>query len=607
MSDLSILAGATSQSINVDLYVLATGAAQTGLVFNSSGLTAYYSFTGANATSTQISLVTLATVTTAYSSGGFIAIDGTNMPGLYRLDLPNAALATSKGREVIITLTGFSGMATRHIKIELTAVDNQSTGFGLVNASANVVQISGSNVSATTAQLGVNVVNWNNTVVATPATAGIPDINVKNMNNVAATSITTINANQGTTQPINFTGTAGSALVKSDMTDIAGSAVSTSTAQIGVNLVNISGSAVSTSTAQLGINLVNWNGTAATSTIPPDAIFIRSGTAQAGGATSITLDAGASATNNLYNNETIFIRSGTGAGQSNIITGYVGSTKVATVNNTWATNPDSTSVFSILSIGPFNANTVQSTNVVQWNGTNVSSPATAGIPDVNVKNMNNVAATSITTINANQGTTQPVNFSGTGSSAFIKSDTEQLNAQAVSTSGTVTFPNATIASTTNITAGTITNATNVTNLTNAPTVGDFTSTMKTSLNNSTPASITGAVGSVTGNVGGNVTGSVGSVVAAVAITSNRKKGSSDTVLFAMYNSTTGGEQTGLTVTSNISKDTGSFASTSNSVVEIANGWYYITLTSTEMNANNIALQMSATGAITRDIYLQTQP
>lgn len=42
-------------------------------------------------------------------------------------------------------------------------------------------------------------------------------------------------------------------------------------------------------------------------------------------------------------------------------------------------------------------------NVKQWNGTNVATPATAGIPDVNVKNMNNVAATPITTIKAVQG------------------------------------------------------------------------------------------------------------------------------------------------------------------------------------------------------------
>ena len=81
---------------------------------------------------------------------------------------------------------------------------------------------------------------------------------------------------------------------------------------------------------------------------------------------------------------------------------------------------------------------------------------------------------------------------------------------------------------TNITAGTITT---VTNLTNAPTNGDLTATMKTSVTTAATAatptaaavtgavgsvtgavgSVTGAVGSVTGNVGGNVVGSVGSV------------------------------------------------------------------------------------------------
>lgn len=52
-----------------------------------------------------------------------------------------------------------------------------------------------------------------------------------------------------------------------------------------------------------------------------------------------------------------------------------------------------------------------------------------------------------------------------------------------------------------------------TNLTNAPTAGDFTSTMKTSIGTAVAAS---AVASVTGNVGGNVTGSVGSVVGLTA-------------------------------------------------------------------------------------------
>lgn len=88
--------------------------------------------------------------------------------------------------------------------------------------------------------------------------------------------------------------------------------------------------------------------------------------------------------------------------------------------------------------------------------------------------------------------------------ARVTANTDQLAGQTVTAAAGVTFP-ASVASPTNITAGTITTATN---LTNAPTAGDFTATMKTSIGTAVAAS---AVASVTGNVGGNVTGSVGSV------------------------------------------------------------------------------------------------
>lgn len=78
---------------------------------------------------------------------------------------------------------------------------------------------------------------------------------------------------------------------------------------------------------------------------------IRSGTAQAGAVSTITLDASASATDNLYNNSQVWIVGGTGAGQTRQISSYVGSTKVATVNANWAITPDATSVFMILPLG----------------------------------------------------------------------------------------------------------------------------------------------------------------------------------------------------------------------------------------------------------------
>jgi hypothetical protein len=74
---------------------------------------------------------------------------------------------------------------------------------------------------------------------------------------------------------------------------------------------------------------------------------IRSATAQAGAASTITLDVGASAVDNFYNDALVYIVSGSGAGQARVITGYVGATQVATISPNWITNPSATSVFVI--------------------------------------------------------------------------------------------------------------------------------------------------------------------------------------------------------------------------------------------------------------------
>ena len=72
------------------------------------------------------------------------------------------------------------------------------------------------------------------------------------------------------------------------------------------------------------------------------------GTAQAGSiATTIKLAATASATDDIYNNMTVYISSVTGSGQIKTITDYVGSTKIATVS-AWTTTPDATSVYEVM-------------------------------------------------------------------------------------------------------------------------------------------------------------------------------------------------------------------------------------------------------------------
>ena len=195
-----------------------------------------------------------------------------------------------------------------------------------------------------------------------------------------------------------------------------------------VNIGKWLGTLVTAATAGIpDVNVKNWGNVAPNALIQGrvDSIEeIETGTAQSGSSISITLRAGASATDDIYTDSHITILSGTGAGQTRLITSYTGSSKIAVVSPNWQTNPGGTSIYAII---PFNR-----VDISHWLGT-LTTAATAGIPDVNVKNINNVSTSSVTTISANQGTTQPINFTGTGASALVKSDTVDIAGAAVST------------------------------------------------------------------------------------------------------------------------------------------------------------------------------
>jgi len=79
--------------------------------------------------------------------------------------------------------------------------------------------------------------------------------------------------------------------------------------------------------------------------------LVTSGFAQAGGASTITLTSFSSATDDVYVGETVWISGGTGFGQERVITAYNGTTKVATVDRAWTTNPDSTSTYEVYPFG----------------------------------------------------------------------------------------------------------------------------------------------------------------------------------------------------------------------------------------------------------------
>ena len=97
-----------------------TGAGLTGLVYNSSGLTAHYLPEG-DATATAITLATMTVGT--WATGGFKEVDSTNMPGVYEIGLPDAVIdATSEG-STLVMLKGATNMAPVLLEIELDKID----------------------------------------------------------------------------------------------------------------------------------------------------------------------------------------------------------------------------------------------------------------------------------------------------------------------------------------------------------------------------------------------------------------------------------------------------------------------------------------------------
>jgi hypothetical protein len=113
--DRIVLKGTTSQLIEFEVDSTA-GGVLTGLAFNTASLIAYYYREGA-ASTVAISLVTMTLGT--WVSGGFVAVDGTHMPGVYQLGIPNAALI-SGANHVVIQLSGAALMLPKTILIDLT-------------------------------------------------------------------------------------------------------------------------------------------------------------------------------------------------------------------------------------------------------------------------------------------------------------------------------------------------------------------------------------------------------------------------------------------------------------------------------------------------------
>lgn len=314
---------------------------------------------------------------------------------------------------------------------------NTSHWGGTAIASAlvrgNLIQIAGSAVDATAAQLGVNVVN------------------IKGSSSVGAAGYVGFDwsAINAPTTTVDLSGTTIAITQKVDLNTIKTQAVTCSggvtvPAATLASTTNITAGTITTAT-----NVTTVNGLAAgvitAAAIADGAIdratfaadtglqTIRSNTAQAGAAGSITLDASASSVTDFYDHCTVYITGGTGVGQHRIITAYNGTTKVATVDVNWSTTPDNTSTFAIMH---GKVDLAASSAVVSADISTIAGQTASASDTVNFDLLVNLDAA----VSSRMATyTQPTGFLA------------------------ATFPT-TVASTTNITAGTITTTTNLTNL-----------------------------------------------------------------------------------------------------------------------------------------------
>lgn len=318
--------GTTDYSCMVRVVDSSDGTPETTVAYNTAGVDLWYRRPGGAHTS-----ITEATQTEggAHSDGGFVHVSD----GYCRLDLPDAAVAS--GADYVDVGGTFTGMIVIGGRIRLTDVDLDDATRGgmtaLPNASADAaggLPISDAGGLDLDAVLSGNTPQTGDSYARLGAPAGAS----------IAADIGTVDTVVDGIQTDLSNGTDGLGALKAIM-DTSGVVVSDKTgfrlSATGVDDIFDEALSGHTSAGSFGAAMY----------------LARSNTAQAGASTTITLDASASSTDDFYNNNWIWIVSGTGAGQGNTISDYNGTTKVATVQDTWATNPSSDSVFVIMPRG----------------------------------------------------------------------------------------------------------------------------------------------------------------------------------------------------------------------------------------------------------------
>lgn len=321
--------------------------------------------------------------------------------------------------------------------------DSLVAGSDLIDVS--VVQNAGTNITSASGRQEVNVSHYGGT--AGTFSAGRPEVNTTHAAGTAwgsgAITAAAIASNAITSAKVATDAIGAAQLATDAVTEIWNgnpNLIRTNTAQGGTsNSITLDASASATNglydpsliviTGGTGVGqarlVTDYNGTSKVAIVnrdwrttpdntsvyrllaAPNMTSLNEGLAQAGGASTITLNALASATDNVYNGQCVWITTGTGQDQLRLITGYVGSTKVATVGEAWVTQPTSSSGYMILPHGrslvvAMNTDTITSGAVASSAVTEIQSGLATSS---SISALNNLSAAQVTaavpTANAN--------------------------------------------------------------------------------------------------------------------------------------------------------------------------------------------------------------
>ncbi len=144
----TITKGATSQSIELYIVDSTDGTPETGVLWNTAGIDLKYRRKDAVVVSITEAALTTPLLTDTWETGGFLEIGN----GVYRLDLPNAALTSAAGIDRVVVFGTVTGMVVLPVTIHLTAFD-----LATATQDVNATQISGDTTAADNLELFTEV------------------------------------------------------------------------------------------------------------------------------------------------------------------------------------------------------------------------------------------------------------------------------------------------------------------------------------------------------------------------------------------------------------------------------------------------------------------